>query len=84
MVEQNVLPLIGGLRRFELRDKKYDDDVLWFTLTVAGWTHFNCDVGRAGEGLGDAPLWTRCVELQWHFSMWIQLLRKAVARSGRF
>jgi hypothetical protein len=38
--------------RFKLRDKEYDDAVLWFTLTVAGWTRFNCDVGRAGEGPG--------------------------------
>jgi hypothetical protein len=74
---------IGGLRRFELGDKEYDDAVLWFTLTVAGWTRFNCDVGRAGEGHGRcAPLQTRRVELEWHFSTWIQLLRKAVARSG--
>jgi hypothetical protein len=50
--------------RFKLRDKEYDDAVLWFTLTVAGWTHFNCDVGRAGEGPGRcAPLRTRRVEL---------------------
>jgi hypothetical protein len=65
-------------------DKEYDDVVLWFTLTVAGWTRFNCDVGRAGEGpRRHAPLRTHRVELQWHFSTWIQLLWKAVARSGR-
>jgi hypothetical protein len=50
---------------------------------VAGWTRFNCDVGRAGEGPGRrAPLQTHRVELQWHFSTWIQLLWKAVARLG--
>jgi hypothetical protein len=69
--------------RFKLGDKEYDDDVLWFMLTVAGWTCFNCDVGRAGEGPGRrARLWTHRVELQWHLSTWIQLLQKAVARSG--
>jgi hypothetical protein len=63
--------------RFKLGDKEYIDAVLWFMLTVAGWTRFNCDVGRAGEGPGrHAPLRTHCVELQWHFSMWIQLLRR--------
>jgi hypothetical protein len=57
--------------------------VLWFTLTVAGWTRFNCDVGRAGEGpRRRAPLRTHRVELQWHFSTWIQLLWKTVARLG--
>jgi hypothetical protein len=41
--------------RFKLGDKEYIDAVLWFMLTVAGWTRFNCDVGESRGGA-----WATC------------------------